>query len=58
MIKNYRLYTLKSFGEVSLAQRELFLKNKGTSILVNNSLIIPENFIFTTILHPEYPEIT
>lgn len=58
MIKNYRLLAI---NDESLSSDEvLFLtKNKGTSIMVNNSIIKPEIFQFSTavtdIIKDAYP---
>ena len=58
MIKNYRLLAI---NDESLSSDEiLFLtKNKGTSIMVDNSIIKPEIFQFSTavtdIIQDVYP---
>ena len=49
MIRNYRLHIVTDEAkELSQDDREILGLNQGTSIYVNNSIIKPEIFHFTT----------
>lgn len=50
MIKNFRFHVIKDLVKEGITekQRSLFEQNKGTSIVVSNSIIRPEKIKFTT----------
>jgi len=48
MIRNYRLHLVTKDSELTPEDREHLGLNSGTTIYVNNSIIKPEVFNFTT----------
>ncbi len=48
MIRNYRLHVVTNENELPESDRILLGKNEGTSIYVNNSIIRPEIFKFSS----------
>ena len=53
MIRNYRLHVVHNDKELSDKDRQLLGKNDGTSIYVNNSIIKPEVYKFSTKINSE-----